>query len=282
MTNAPVKFLTNKELLAEINRCKTTFSEYLGPEYINFDIAVQDLAELTPEALQAATERKAKALAKIGAELPEDGPTGLVVRLMTYDHIPLDPDRKVKARTTNKTHAAVTFPPFKHFLIVDDAGKMDFREVGRSHWTGGFENGHFIAGKGRMTNRMGKMFYMLVERYGRRANWRNYTYLDEMKSLALMQLAQVGLQFNEAKSQNPFAFYTTTMQNCFTRVFNDEKKSQTLRDDLLIAMGAAPSMTRQIEHELARAGGNEPKHIPMKRGRKPSSKLDAGTMNVGC
>jgi hypothetical protein len=95
-----------------------------------------------------------------------------------------------------------------------------------------------------------------------------------------MQLAQVGLQFNEAKSQNPFAFYTTTMQNCFTRVFNDEKRSQNLRDDLLIAMGAAPSMTRQIEHELARAGGNEPKHIPMKRGRKRTTSLSK-TLEVG-
>lgn len=275
MTQAPVKFLTNRELLAEINRCKATFSEYLGPEYIDFDIAVQDLAELTPDALQAATERKAKALAKIGPEALKDAPTGLVVRLITYDHIPLDPHRKVKSRATNKTHAHTTFPPFKHFLIVEEAGKIDFKEVARSHWTGGFENGHFVADKGRMTNRMGKMFYMLVERYGRRANWRNYTYLDEMKSNALMQLSQVGLQFNEAKSQNPFAFYTTTMQNCFTRVFNDEKKSQTLRDDLLIAMDAAPSMTRQIEHELKRAGGNEPKHIPMKRGRKPTASLTA-------
>jgi hypothetical protein len=270
MIHAPVKFLTNKELLAEINRCKATFSEYLGPEYINFDIVVEDLSEVTPDAMLAATERKAKALGKIGAEAAKEAPTGLVVRLMTYDHIPLDPDRKAKSRATNKTHALVSFPPFKHYLIVEEAGKIDFKEVGRSHWTGGFENGHFTPNKGRMTNRMGKMFYMLVERYGRRANWRGYSYNDEMQATALVQLSQVGLQFNEAKSQNPFAFYTTTITNCFTRVFNAEKKGQTLRDDLLIAMGASPSTTRQVEHELRQAGYVEPKHIPMKRGRKPN------------
>ena len=34
------------------------------------------------------------------------------------------------------------------------------------------------------------------------------TYNDEMRSQALLQLSQIGLQFDESKSQNPFAYYT--------------------------------------------------------------------------
>ena len=35
----------------------------------------------------------------------------------------------------------------------------------------------------------------------------------------------IGLQFNEAKSDNPFAYYTTAaVNNSFTRVLNIEKK----------------------------------------------------------
>ena len=88
----------------------------------------------------------------------------------------------------------------------------------------------------------------LVERYSQRGNWRGYTYVDEMRGTALVQLAQIGLQFNEAKSDNPFAYYTATITNSFTRVLNMEKKNQNLRDDLLEQAGAMPSLTRQMKH----------------------------------
>jgi len=75
------------------------------------------------------------------------------------------------------------------------------------------------------------------------------TYLDEMKGQALLQLAQMGLQFDEYKSDNPFSYYTQSLQNSFTRVLNLEKKNQDLRDDLLIDSGASPSFSRQLAIE---------------------------------
>ena len=96
-----------------------------------------------------------------------------------------------------------------------------------------------------------------------------------MRGLALTHLAQVGLQFDESKSNNPFAFFTTTITHCFTRTLNVEKKNQAIRDDLLIHMGMSPSSTRQIENELAQSGIVEPKKIPAKRGRKSAATLAA-------
>ena len=54
---------------------------------------------------------------------------------------------------------------------------------------------------------------LMVNRYSAKANWRNYTYLDEMKSIAIMQLLLGVLKFNEAKSDNPFAYLTTAITN---------------------------------------------------------------------
>jgi len=71
------------------------------------------------------------------------------------------------------------------------------------------------------------------------------TYNEEMRGQALLQLSQVGLQFNEFKSQNPFAYYTATITNSFTRVLNIEKRNQTIRDDILEINGLNPSWTRQ-------------------------------------
>ena len=62
---------------------------------------------------------------------------------------------------------------------------------------------------------------------------------------ALLQLSQIGLQFDESKSQNPFAYYTAAITNSFTRILNIEKKNQNIRDDILEMNGLNPSWTRQ-------------------------------------
>jgi hypothetical protein len=66
-----------------------------------------------------------------------------------------------------------------------------------------------------------------------------------MRGAALMQLIQVGLKFNELKSDNPFAYYTAIVTNSFTRVLLNEKKMQNIRDDILEENGLSPSWTRQ-------------------------------------
>jgi hypothetical protein len=89
------------------------------------------------------------------------------------------------------------------------------------------------------------MFMKLCERYATRSNWRGYTYNEEMRGQALLQLSQIGLQFDESKSQNPFAYYTAAITNSFTRILNIEKKNQNIRDDILEMNGLNPSWTRQ-------------------------------------
>ena len=71
------------------------------------------------------------------------------------------------------------------------------------------------------------------------------TYNEEMRGQALLQLSQIGLQFDESKSQNPFAYYTAAITNSFTRILNIEKKNQNIRDDILEMNGLNPSWTRQ-------------------------------------
>ena len=127
----------------------------------------------------------------------------------------------------------------------------ELKECLRSHWEGGLDNGKFNTQHGAISNNLAKMFIKLCERYSMRSNWRGYTYVDEMRSHALLQLSQIGLQFNELKSENPFAYYTAAVTNSFTRVLNLEKRNQNIRDDLLQEAGQTPSWTRQIEHEMA-------------------------------
>ena len=179
--------------------------------------------------------------------------TDLVFRVMDFDHVPEDLLRKKNPKTVADRHTKVNFPPFQHYRI-DKKGKTTC--VGKSHWVGGMSNGKFSLTHGNTTTVLSQMYMKLCERYGTRSNWRGYTYNDEMQSQALMQLSQIGLQFDESKSDNPFAYYTAAITNSFTRILNIEKKNQAIRDDLLEVNNMMPSFTRQNENDA-----KSPAHI---------------------
>ncbi len=272
------KYITNKDLLAEIHRSKTTYCFFTDRKYARYDVIYDNVSEVTTENGLAVIEKKNSRPRRAANTDPIiTDPEELVFRVMTYEHVPLCGDKKRRSRAlAGEGHLRVNFPPFKHYVLRD--GKPV--EVARSHWVGGLDNEEgFSQEHGRISNGLASMFMLLVERYSRRGNWRGYTYVDEMRSSALLQLSQVGLQFDEAKGDNPFAFYTTTIQNCFTRVYNVERKNQNIRDDMLIIAGAKPSFTRQVEHEMnqkAIADGTVAvKAPPAKRGRKPKAVVEA-------
>ena len=265
-----VNYLNNKDILKEIDKSKMTYCYVSDDMYAKYDIILQDVKKINRNSIKLARENRASIMQSIGyqAAMAEHDPKDyknkpkqkefavepaslaideLVFRVMTYDHIPDEIGRKKTTKTIADTKAKVNFPPFKHYIL--DSKGINPREVVRSHWVGGLHNGHFSVDHGKITNELGKMFMKLVERYSQRGNWRGYTYVDEMRGTALVQLAQIGLQFNEAKSDNPFAYYTATVNNSFTRVLNLEKRNQTIRDDILIEQGHLPSYGRQIQHE---------------------------------
>ena len=260
-----VRYLNNRDLLTQIHASKNTYCSYVQPEYARYDLIVASLKKINASAIAQARKAKAKRLTQEAWEAAKDSglkkiklvdytvsprkldKTELIFRVMMFDHIPLDDDRKKNPKQTADHHSKVNFPPFQHYKF-NNKGKLVC--VGKSHWVGGMENGHFSCDHGKMTNTLAMMYMKLCERYGTRSNWRGYTYNDEMQSQALMQLSQIGLQFDESKSDNPFAYYTAAITNSFTRILNIEKKNQAIRDDLLEYNNMMPSFTRQNENDI--------------------------------
>ena len=261
-----VKYLNNRDLLAQIHASKNTYCSYLLPEDAQYDVIVSSIKKINANVIALARKARSKRLTQQAWQQAKDKglkkiklsdytvstrkipKTDLVFRIITYDHIPLDAARKKNPKQTSDHHVKVNFPPFHHYRI-DNKGKT--KCVGKSHWIGGMSNGHFSCTHGKITNSLALMFMKLCERYGTRANWRGYTYNDEMQSQALMQLSQIGLQFDESKSENPFAYYTAAITNSFTRILNLEKKNQAIRDDLLEQNNMTPSFTRQTLNTTA-------------------------------
>jgi hypothetical protein len=240
---------------------------------------------LRPEVIQHAKEQRAYRLSQENATKEKIDPESistndLVFRVMTWNHIPIapkqprktakkksvteifefdeadvvsfddleDPSLSKEMGMADMIHVRVNFPPFQHYALDSN---NNFICVGKSHWTGDLKTGEFSKDHGQITNKLAKMYLMLCEKYALRFNWRGYTYNDEMRGAAILQLTYVGLRFNEAKSQNPFAYYTAAINNSFCRVLNTEKRNQNIRDDILEMNGLNPSWTRQFSNEIS-------------------------------
>jgi hypothetical protein len=259
-------YLRNKDLLEEIRLSKDTYTSYKNEEDKVFDIILEDISrinirtaaqakrnranriakQLHLEAVAANTNPKKKPkLAEFAIKWQSIPKEDLVFRINTYEHIPEAPGRVKTPKQERDLYEKLPFPPYKQYRY-NASGEIEC--VGISHWKGGIANGEFCCDHGRMTDTLGRMFIQLCDRYGTRSNWRSYTYNDEMRGQAINQLVQVGLLFDEFKSQNPFAYYTRIVQNSFTKILNSEKAQQRLRDDILEMNGLVPSNTRQNEN----------------------------------
>lgn len=252
ITNFPEKekriYLSNKDLLNEIQNVKMTFCWILDEKYTKPHMYIRqdddiDFVDSNPDAHAKFTE--ALLLAQISN--PEIKLEDVVIRRMSYSHIPKDPTRKKRINSVSSEYMRISFPAFRQYALIDNK----ITEVVRSHWEGDLETGHFSASKGKISEKLSSMWMLLIERFSSKARYRLYSYNEEMRGESILHMLQVGLQFDESKSQSPFSFYTTTITNCFVAVKSSERALQDARDDLLIANGAQPSFTRQVDHEHA-------------------------------
>lgn len=274
-------YLNNKDILKEIHKSKNSYCSFLDLSFADYDIILPNVNQINKKNINIARQNRADRLTKLaqeealvatgekrkvpGVEVSVDSisESDVVFRIMTWDHIPVDVEKTNKynklleeeiARSeydddvdlsliTGPTkYVKCNFPPFQHYKVSNNGIPYC---VGKSHWKGDLENGKWSRDHGAMTKKLALMFIKLCEKYATRSNWRGYTYNDEMRSQALLQLSQIGLQFDESKSQNPFAYYTAAITNSFTRVLNIEKRNQNLRDDILEMNNMTPSYTRQ-------------------------------------
>ena len=264
---AKVNYLNNKDMLLEIHRSKSSYCSFTDPKYHQYDIILPNIDKINIRTIAEAKRNQAKRIGdleystrkKAGEKVKQADcevdykkiqKTEVVFRIMTFDHIPLNTIRKKNPKTVADGRDKVNFPPFQHWKFDDEDALIC---VGKSHWKGTLDKGHFDKDAGQITPTLARMMLKLCERYATRGNVRGYTYNDEMKGQAILQLTQIGLQFDESKSDNPFAYFTAAVTNSFVRVINIEKRNQNIRDDILEMNGMNPSYSRtgQGEHEAA-------------------------------
>jgi hypothetical protein len=267
--NAKVNYLNNKDMLAEIHKSKSSYCSFTDPRYHQYDLILSGIDKINIRSIAEAKRNQAKRLgdaeyarrkaagekikqADCEIDYKKIAKTDVIFRIMSFDHIPLNSTRKKNPKSLADHRDKVNFTPFQHWKF-DDEDPEKLVCVGKSHWKGDLEKGHFDKDAGQITNTLARMMIKLCERYATRGNVRGYTYNDEMKGMAILQLTQIGLQFDESKSDNPFAYFTAAVTNSFVRVINTEKRNQNIRDDILEINGMNPSYSRTGAGEHAAA-----------------------------
>lgn len=205
-----------RDLLAEIWKSKLSYCQIHDKDFITPDQIVSDLSEVTDH--------------------------GITVRHDTDKHIPL-------ATATGKgkhghLEGQIGFVPFILYRTSLDAkGKLAFKEVARSH----HRNGIFNPSPPRsgMTPKLAQLLMTMVESYSRKGNWRGYSWIDDMRSEALVNLTMNVLKFDESKSDNPHAYITRCIETTFLRELRKHKRQGEIRDTLLMEEGLKPSHAAQ-------------------------------------
>jgi hypothetical protein len=80
---------------------------------------------------------------------------------------------------------------------------------------------------------IGDCLLKMATRYSYKPNFANYSYRDEMISDAVENSIQYFMNFDPAKSSNPFAYFTTVIDRAFIRRINKEKRQVEAVEKLL-------------------------------------------------
>lgn len=84
---------------------------------------------------------------------------------------------------------------------------------------------------------IGSCFLKLSTRISFKPNYVNYPFKDEMISDAYFTCVKYIQNFNSERSENPFSYFTSIVENCFKQRIAKEKKQLVIKDRLLEAKG---------------------------------------------
>ena len=140
-----------------------------------------------------------------------------------------------------------------------------------------------------VTNYIGSCFLKIANHLSYRPNFINYTFRDDMISDGIENCLQYLDNFNPAKSNNPFAYFTQIIYYAFIRRIQKEKKQTTIKhklimdsnyDDVALQPGDDSEFKNQFREFLQKnlkMEDTQPKKVEKKkkktRVRKATSKL---------
>ena len=135
-----------------------------------------------------------------------------------------------------------------------------------------------------VTDYIGSCFLKIANHLSYRPNFINYTFRDDMFSDGIENCLQYLDNFNPAKSNNPFAYFTQIIYYAFIRRIQKEKKQVTIKqrlihennlDDFALQPGDDGEFKNQFREFLQK---NTKLDEPIKKDKKKKKKTKSGLL----
>ncbi len=115
-------------------------------------------------------------------------------------------------------------------VVLSEATRREIRrKVRRKIWLNEVK---ISKAEGKISDKLTLMFIELVELLSNRPQYFNYSYKEDMRGRALMQLSSSWHHFNPEKSDNPRAFFVSCIIGSFCYVLNSEHRQRRIKEDL--------------------------------------------------
>ena len=103
----------------------------------------------------------------------------------------------------------------------------------------------------RVSEYIGECIYKIATRLSTKPNFINYSYRDEMICDGIENCLQYLDNFNPAKSNNPFAYFTQIIYYAFVRRIQKEKKQAAIKHKAIMNSGIIDDAVATIDGETA-------------------------------
>ena len=129
-------------------------------------------------------------------------------------------------------------------------------------------------GEGRppLNNYIGECILQIANRLSLKPNFINYTYRDEMISDGIENAIMYSHNFNPAKSDNPFAYFTQIIYFAFVRRIQKEKKQQHVKHSIISNMSVDGDTDREAAEMVEYLQKNYVPETPVYKVKKGSPK----------
>lgn len=166
---------------------------------------------------------------------------------------------------TTKTYLMVEFAhaaPIEHGEITDEALE-EVKELAkeRAAKPPRQTNPHYLQNaelynevvacleRDEMSDRLARMLQLMCAKYASKGNLRNYSYIEDTQSDAMINLLVKWKKFNPERSTNAFSYFTECIKNSIKLTLKTEKRERDNRDAHMVRLGLTPSLNYQLDHD---------------------------------
>lgn len=94
------------------------------------------------------------------------------------------------------------------------------------------KKGKYIQGSGKMSPKLGEMVFKIADGLSHKPNFNGYTWIEDMKSSAILTTIKYLHNFDPEKSKNPFGYISMICYNAFIQFIQYSKKHSHIKQVL--------------------------------------------------